>query len=271
MPTKDMPTTDLPTTDLTATDDNSPSIIDDEQTPRTATAGVNAGSLFYFTIPSPDADRGAEFYRELFGWSMDGGDHGYHVRDVYPPMGLATNPERTPAVWIEVEDIDAAVARVRELGGTAADPVHYDSGWTSECTDDQGVVFNMTVPRKDYRSEARRSTDAGELFYWTLPALDAARSKQFYSGLFGWEFGTPGNQGGMHVENMVPDGGLGGGREGTHPDLFFRVADLEAAMAKVRELGGTAESAGEGDEGSHAMCTDDQGVAFGISQPAEGY
>ena len=42
-------------------------------------------------------------------------------------------------------------------------------------------------------------------------------------------------------------------------------------MVKVRELGGTAELMGEGDEGAHALCADDQGVVFGLSQPAEGY
>lgn len=232
---------------------------------------VNAGSLFYFTIPAADPERAAAFYGGLFGWDCNQGSAGYHVNNVYPPMGIQTGDSRNPEVWIEVDDIEAAVARVRELGGTAEDPALYDSGWNSACTDPQGVAFNVTVPTPAYRQAARSSSEPGELFYWTLPAPDATRSKEFYTGLFGWEFSSPGDQGGMHIENAKPDGGLGGGREGTHPDLFFRVSDLELAASRVRELGGTAELVGGGDEGQHAMCTDDQGVSFGISQPAEGY
>lgn len=249
----------------------------DPETPRATTGSgldpelVNPGSLFYFTMPGPDVERSARFYRGLFDWELHRGDAGYHVANTYPPMGLASNPSVDPEVWIEVADIDEAVAKVRELGGTAEEPFRYDSGWSSVCTDSQGVRFNLTVPRAGYRQPARSSTEAGELFYWTLPAPDADASRTFYGELLGWEFGAPGEQGGMHVSNRLPDGGLGGGREGSAPQLFFRVADLDEAMARVRELGGTAEPAGGGDEGRHAMCEDDQGVPFGLSQPAVGY
>ncbi len=232
---------------------------------------LNPGSLFYFTLPAGDLERSGRFYSELFGWELHRGDQGYHVANVYPPMGLNGAGSAEPQVWIEVDDIETAVAKVRELGGEAQDPVHYDSGWSSACKDPQGVAFNLQVPRDSYRQPARRAEGWGELFYWTLPAPDAAASKAFYSELFGWQFGNPGSQGGMHIENRLPDGGLGGGREGTAPDVFFRVADLEAAMVRVRELGGSAELAGEGEEGRHAVCVDDQGVGFGLSQPAEDY
>ncbi len=248
-----------------------------DETPRTIAGQaldaelVNPGSLFYFTVPGPDVERSGRFFRELFGWDLQQGDSGYHVANVYPPMGLASNHSTDIEVWIEVADIEAAVATVRELGGTAEEPVRYDSGWSAACVDPQGVRFNMTVPRRDYRQPARASTEPGELFYWTLPAPDADASRAFFGRLFGWEFGDPGSQGGMHVSNRLPDGGLGGGREGANPELFFRVTDLDVAMARVSELGGTAEFVGEGDEGRHAMCADDQGVPFGLSEPAAGY
>lgn len=232
---------------------------------------VNPGSLFYFTLPGPDVERSARFYRAVFGWDLEQGQAGYHVGGVYPPMGLASNDSTDPEVWIEVIDIEAAVARVRELGGTADDPVHYDSGWSATCRDPQGVRFNLSVPVDHYRQPARSSSEEGELFYWTLPAPDAEAAKAFYRELFGWEYGSPGSAGGMHVTNRLPDGGLGGGREGTAPELYFRVADLDAAIEAVRAAGGTAEPAGEGSEGRHATCTDDQGVPFGISQPTPGY
>ncbi len=242
-----------------------------DQPAEAGSTAINHGSLFYFTIPGADVDRAARFYSRLFEWELHRGDAGYHVANVYPPMGLASNDSIEPEVWIEVEDIEAAVIDVRRLGGTADEPVYYDSGWSASCRDPQGVRFNLSVPRDDYRQPARRSTEGGELFYWSLPALRPSISKAFYSELFGWEFGESGDEGGMHVENRLPDGGLGGGREGSSPELFFRVADLEQAMELVRTLGGSADYAGDGDEGRHAMCVDDQGVVFGLSQPAADY
>lgn len=168
-------------------------------------------------------------------------------------------------------DVASAVERVRELGGEAEEPVHYDSGWSAACTDNQGVSFHLTVGGEEYRQPARRSTESGELFYLSVPSPDPIAGKTFYNRLLGWEFGDPGSAGGMHVENVVPDCGLAGGREGTHPELFFRVADLDESVVAVERLGGAAEMAGESDEGRHAICTDDQGVSFGLSQAASDY
>jgi len=42
-----------------------------------------------------------------------------------------------------VDDIDAAVARVRAAGGTATDPARQPYGITSDCVDDQGLRFYL--------------------------------------------------------------------------------------------------------------------------------
>lgn len=68
-------------------------------------------------------------------------------------------------------------------------------------------------------------------------------------------------------------GGLHSGDPGAVPYLFFRVDDMDAALAKVRELGGTVDDTGLGDDGSIAeygrfqLCMDDQGSAFGLHEP----
>ena len=61
------------------------------------------------------------------------------------------------------------------------------------------------------------------------------------------------------------------------PYLFFRVDDMEVAVERVRELGGTVEETNvEGDEESVArwgrfkLCRDDQGSPFGLHQPPTG-
>ena len=75
--------------------------------------------------------------------------------------------------------------------------------------------------------------------------------------------GTPTSPWGMH-----------GGDEGAGPYVFFAVDDMEAALEKVRELGGRVEEMEvEGDEDSQArfgrfkLCVDDQGSPFGLHQP----
>lgn len=240
--------------------------------------GGSVAHLFYFTIPAPNGAESHRFWSGLFpGWQLDQGDAGWHIEGVVPPGGINTgtidNSARytSPSVWITVDDIHEAVARVRALGGSAEDPVVYDSGASADCTDDQGTRFNLSVPAAEYRSEPASGSRHGELFYWSLPVADGHRGRQFYGELFGWEFDDEGAGGGIHVANMIPDGGLGAGRAGDAPDLFFRVDDVAVAAARVVELGGTASDPMQGLEGTHVMCTDSQGVPFGLSQPAPGY
>ncbi|MET8825696.1 VOC family protein [Streptomyces sp. NPDC004610] len=129
----------------------------------------------------------------------------------------------------------------------------------------------------------------GEPSFFEIGVDDPERGRAFYGPLFGWDLrpgpsghgyaiGTPGLPGGMH-----------GGDAGASPYLFFRVDDLDAAVARVLALGGTIEELGDesgevgegaeggeeggGDSGSAArfgcfkLCRDDQGSAFGLHEP----
>jgi predicted enzyme related to lactoylglutathione lyase len=111
----------------------------------------------------------------------------------------------------------------------------------------------------------------GELAFFELGVEDAERGRAFYSALFGWRF-EPGPHGGFTIEAPVP-GGIHGGDQGASPYLFFAVDDIEAAAARVRELGGTVEELdAAGDEetvtrfGHFRICRDDQGSPFGLHQ-----
>src|SRR5829696_8277868 len=66
-------------------------------------------------------------------------------------------------------------------------------------------------------------------------------ARAFYEGLFGWRFETgPSGEGFTIGAGPVP-GGMHGGDRGAAPYLFFRVDDIEAALERVRELGGVVE------------------------------
>jgi uncharacterized protein len=112
----------------------------------------------------------------------------------------------------------------------------------------------------------------GELSFFELGVADTDRARQFYGTLFGWEFVDEG--GGATIETPNIPGGLHDGDPGASPYLFFRVDDLDAAMARVRELGGEVGENVGGDApdsearfGRFLLCKDDQGSSFGLHQP----
>jgi predicted enzyme related to lactoylglutathione lyase len=111
-------------------------------------------------------------------------------------------------------------------------------------------------------------------FFFELGVADADRARAFYTGVFGWamEPGPSGN--GYTIDAGGVRGGLHGGDPEAVPYLFFGVDDIEAALARVRELGGEVlDTDVEGDAASVArfgrfkLCRDDQGSPFGLHQP----
>ncbi len=74
-----------------------------------------------------------------------------HVSNVELPMGLHDDPDDvSPHLYFRVDDLQAMVAKVRELGGTVVDVADYDSGGGAECLDDQGTAFSMWKPAPGY-------------------------------------------------------------------------------------------------------------------------
>lgn len=103
-----------------------------------------AGELVYFWIPVPDAERAQAFYGGLFGWEFEPGPspNGVNITNASPPAGIHGGDEASaPQVCFGVEDIDAAMAQVRELGGEAGEPQATSGGSYSMCSDDQGSSF----------------------------------------------------------------------------------------------------------------------------------
>ncbi len=119
---------------------------------------------------------------------------------------------------------------------------------------------------------------AGELSFFSIGVGDADKARTFYGSLFGWGFAEPPSGRGAVVETSNIPGGIHGGDPGASPYLFFSVDDIEAAAARVRELGGQIEKIDVEDDddasterfGRFELCRDDQGSAFGLHQPPKG-
>lgn len=105
-----------------------------------------------------------------------------------------------------------------------------------------------------------------ELGYFTLKVADVARAKAFYGSLFGWTFEPNG-----HVNNTKFHVGIAPGGPVDMSFAFFRVADLESAVAQMVALGGSVRRRSVNPSGPNAVCTDDQGTTFTLWQPAPGF
>lgn len=110
-----------------------------------------AGEVVHYELLVKDADAAQAFWGGVFGWSFQGmgaPDMDYRMAQVTDTSGAAIMASDTtsthPNVYLATDDIDASIAKVRELGGKADDkmavPTH---GWFSACSDPQGVVFHL--------------------------------------------------------------------------------------------------------------------------------
>jgi predicted enzyme related to lactoylglutathione lyase len=106
----------------------------------------------------------------------------------------------------------------------------------------------------------------GEPSHFEIGVPDPGRAREFYGRLLGWSFDATGR--GARISTP----GIGGGMHDDEPwvQLFFSVSDIDAAVERVVELGGEVGSgASEGPGGRYVhSCRDDQGVPFGLHQPA---
>ena len=117
------------------------------------------GTVGWHELRTTDWESAFAFYQGLFGWeksySHDMGPMGvyqtFSVGDTW--TGGLMNSTRAPApawsYYIAVDDIDAAVTRVGEAGGTVLSGPHPVPGdtWVVMATDPQGASFALTGHR----------------------------------------------------------------------------------------------------------------------------
>lgn len=112
---------------------------------------------------------------------------------------------------------------------------------------------------------------AGQMVHYEIPAGDTAKAKEFWGGLFGWEFQEfPGSPTEYHMTQFSET--TGGAIYGADGDkrgarTYFDVDDINAGRSRVAELGGEAGDAMPVPSmGWFAICSDNQGNEFGLWQ-----
>lgn len=120
------------------------------------------GRMVHFEIPFDDGDRARGFYRDVLGWEVAEMPDMDYTMAVTGPTGQegmpkepgfinggmfrrADGPLRHPVLVVEVDAIDAALARVQEHGGStvlARQPVG-EMGFVAYFADPEGNVMGL--------------------------------------------------------------------------------------------------------------------------------
>jgi uncharacterized protein len=112
------------------------------------------GKIVHFELLAGDVDRAAAFWKGVFPWEIGDsvmGEMDYRMFQTGEGQAGAIYPSENAGsglvVYFDTDDIDASVAKVRELGGEAGDkqpvPTH---GWFSSCKDTEGNSFSLWQP-----------------------------------------------------------------------------------------------------------------------------
>jgi uncharacterized protein len=110
-----------------------------------------AGEIVHIEFPSENADRAAGFWNGLFGWEFGASsmpEMDYRMARTGPNSGAAVFPsdDRSghPNYYYDTPDIEASIAKVRELGGEAAGKSPVPTfGWFAACKDTEGNAFHL--------------------------------------------------------------------------------------------------------------------------------
>ena len=120
-----------------------------------------SGRVVHFEIPADDVNRAQDFYREAFGWQIQPmPDMGYTMVSTAPTddQGRPTEPGAinggmlkreapvsTPIITVDVDDMDAALAKVESLGGTTVigKQAVADMGFSAYFKDSEGNLMGL--------------------------------------------------------------------------------------------------------------------------------
>ena len=220
------------------------------------------GDVGYAWLTVPDPDRAAAFYAAVLGWEYEPGHAagGRNVTGRSLPLGIGAG-EPGWHLSYAVDDVAAAVERVRAAGGTASEPEDRAYGTAADCTDDRGTAFALHPAGSGPRSP-ENGARPGDLSYLTYETVDSARFRAFYGAVLGWTFAGGRMADGWAVEQVSPMTGMHGGNAAEVAVPMWKVEDVAAAVERVRAAGGTATEPERQPYGITAECADDQGVRF---------
>jgi predicted enzyme related to lactoylglutathione lyase len=248
------------------------------------------GTPSWVDLSSPDPTAAAAFYGTLFGWQVQESAPeagGYRMAELRGATVAGIGPQMqpgTPPAWntyISTDDIEATAKAVIEAGGqTFVAPMEVlDAGTMAVFADPTGAVFCAWQAAR--HTGAGLVDEPGSLSWNELTTRQPEAAIPFYRDVFGWDSVTHDMGGTPYTEWLLDGRGSIGGMMAmdanfppevpAHWAVYFAVADADATVAKVAELGGAVHVPPmDIPQGRFAMCADPQGAAFNVIRMAGG-
>lgn len=263
------------------------------------------GMPVWFELNTADAGAAGDFYAAVTGWRVAPSPMAEHggYRIAATPAGAEVAGIMTPpaeaadlpgwAIYFGVDDVDAAAARIGELGGaTLIGPMDIPHvGRFALMRDPQGVTFAVMRGDGDpSRAFVAMGDAAGHGVWIELATPDPDAALAFYGALFGWEKvgampmpvlsdaagGVEGGEMGDYAfigrgEDFRPGAVMSSATTGAPArwNWYVAVPDIDAAIATATAQGGTLMQGPDEIPGGDfsANFADPQGHQIGLVGP----
>jgi predicted enzyme related to lactoylglutathione lyase len=250
---------------------------------------VIIGAPCWIDLMTSDTQRSRRFYGQLFGWAAEqpaqefGGYFNFR-KDGVPVAGcMPSQSPEMPDVWsvyLATEDarkaVDAATDHRGQIIVDAMDVA--DLGTMAVVTDPGGAAIGIWQPGRHQGFGAVGEPSSPSWF--ELHTRDYQAAVTFYREVFGWDTHTLSDTpefryttlgqgdhslaGIMDATNFLPDG------VPAHWSVYFGVADTDAALVRVVDLGGSITRGAEDTPyGRLAAAADPTGAQFKLVGPTE--
>jgi predicted enzyme related to lactoylglutathione lyase len=241
------------------------------------------GAPCWIDLYSSDTDKATEFYGELFGWTKEvqreefGGyftflKDGKHIGGCMRNDGQEGQPDMW-TVYLTTDDIERTAADAKAKGGRVhMEPMQVaENGSFAIIGDPGGAGIGAWQPGEVTGFEVWNETGTPKWF--ELFTRDYDGSVDFYRDVFKWNTHTEGDTpefryttfregeqnlaGIMDATQFLPEG------EPAFWSVYFGVDDVDAALGKIVELGGTVTRPAEDTPyGRLAQAADPTGTPF---------
>lgn len=245
------------------------------------------GLFCWVDLSTTDTEAAKTFYSSLFGWEID--DRPTDMGPIYTmyqieghnvagmgPMPPDMQAQGMPPVWtsyVKHDNVDAVAQAATAAGGVVMMPAMdvMQEGRMAMIQDPTGAVFGVWQPRNHIGAELVNMPNA--LVWNELQTNNVAAASAFYAAVFGWTHQT--DETGYTV--LMSDGRAQAGMMAIDPSwgdvpphwsTYFMVEDVDAAAARVTELGGSVmvPPMAAGEMGRFSLVSDPQGGAFTVMQ-----